>query len=107
MKSELIQRVKYNLDHHTDDLLICIACGIVFAALNLLARRRRFDDFARRSARRRSRREPDRRRTVHPLGCFGPGHPGTSAGRLRTNSGRLGGGRAFPKGLALDDSDAG
>jgi hypothetical protein len=34
-RSPLIQRVKHNLDHKIDDLLICLACGIVFAALTI------------------------------------------------------------------------
>ena len=33
MKSPLIQRVKHNLDHKLDDLLISIACGVIFASL--------------------------------------------------------------------------
>lgn len=32
-RSPLIQRVKHNLDHKLDDLIICLACGVVFAAL--------------------------------------------------------------------------
>jgi len=33
--SPLIQRVKENLDQKLDDLLICLGCGFVFAALTI------------------------------------------------------------------------
>jgi len=35
MSSPLITRVNHNLTMHTDDILISIACGIVFATLTI------------------------------------------------------------------------
>lgn len=34
-RSPLIKRVKHDLSMHTDDLLISIACGVIFATLTL------------------------------------------------------------------------
>ena len=33
--SPLLQRAKHNLDMHTDDLLISIACGTILAVLTI------------------------------------------------------------------------
>lgn len=35
MQSPMLTRINHIIAMHTDDILICIACGIVFAALTL------------------------------------------------------------------------